>query len=236
MKTNFFSLLSVSLLAFVSCVDLDNDNEVRWPADVKTEIVLERHINSGDSLKTTCTLLYIDKYNYISSPEYGQVKINNTFLDKINITGSSSYFFQKSNPNLILPDSTYTIQMTMDDGNAFFASVKTVAAELDSLIAPANHNATENLLFRWYPADSLDNLELSVKYFTESNFSVRNFEISKEEKTAGQKTLSPANLTGGYSKIELYLKKYNIGKVDSVFYTGSFIRAYHVRSKTIILN
>lgn len=236
MKTKLFSLLSISVFVFASCVDLDNDNEVRWPADVKTEIVLERHVNSGDSLKTICTLLYIDKYNYIACPEYGTVKINNTFLDKINITGSSSYFFQKSSPSLLLPDSTYSIQMTMDDGNAFFASVKTVSVEIDSLIAPANHNSTDTLVFRWYPADSLDNLELSIKYFNDSKYIVKNYEISKEEKTAGQKKLIPANFTGGYSKIELYLKKYNTGQVDSVFYAGSFIRAYHIRSKVIVLN
>jgi hypothetical protein len=231
MKTTIKILLLLTLctMLFLRCAKDSPLSDVALddPGLLKPDIQLVRSISETGAKSQEVSARLYDKNNNTIELKEGGVSVNGVEMGTVPYyLGSSANYYSTSSID-ILPDSLYTVTITLANSTDYESTVRTPATELDTLEVPAQHVKTSDLTISWKEPDSSITLKVTMNYFYRNDSATGNANrfLGNVNSGAGSFTInySHFNFRDDLTKATFELEGKVTGTINASFQSGSKI-------------
>jgi len=208
------------------------------PSVIKPCITFSKSINNYGSAYYSITVTIYDRNNQEVILKDGSVDVNGKLLSAS--YSARSYSWSSSKEKIIYPDSSYTVTITLGNGDQYHAWLDTPEKELLTFAVPDTHSRNQDLTVSWTDIDFRypQTLEYSYSWSNsqESGNNTKTFTITDRSKgnfTIGESFFT--NPEGIYAATLKIITRVN-GTVDEAFMPGGYIQCvfYITRQLKII--
>ena len=232
-------VISMIIMLLAGCVENSalSDVEIEDPSVIKPIVEINKSLSANSVMFTTTAWLY-DKNGNSIELKSGKVIMNDIPMN-VKYTGNDVPYYQLDYSALPFKiNTTYSLDVTLSDGESYSASVTTREKDIKSFIVPAEHNKNNDLVLSWGESVSNEKLVLKMSLLgkTDTTVFVDDKEISITDTKAGSFTVPKSYFDKpGYYHADLTLTSLKTGAMSKSFMNGSKITSTISISRSLSL-
>jgi hypothetical protein len=221
-----FVVVSLALFAaFAGCQESSlSDVEIDDPALLKPEIKIKKSVNvRGNAIYAYEAFIY-DKNDDLVELKNGEATIEGEPMTVARMLGDLPYY--RLDPPGKLPflfDTTYTITITLPNGERYPSTAMTQPMDMTAFVVPAEHDGDSAMTVTWSPADPEAVMTLEALYRSAEGSGIETYQINQPG--SGRFTV-PATLfamESGVTEVEFTLYNEYFGEINPAFMSGASV-------------